>query len=104
MTSQRCKLTVAFPPGLEDEVVESLLDLPEDVGGFTIVSAEGHGQGFARASVRERVRGRVGRRLVYVILDEDRLPRVLERLRENVSNPAVAYWVEPVLQFGRLTS
>lgn len=104
MTSQRCKLTVAFPPELEDDIVETLLDLPEDVGGFTIVSAEGHGHGFARASVRERVRGRVARRLVYVILDQDRLPRVLEHLRAVANHPAVAYWVEPVLQFGRLSS
>jgi hypothetical protein len=104
MTTSQCKLTVAFPPSLEDEIVESLLDLPEDVGGFTIVSAEGHGQGFARASIRERVRGRVARRLVFVILEQDRLPRVLERLREGASHPAVAYWVEPVLEFGRISS
>ena len=99
----RCKLTVAFPPDLEDDIVETLLDLPEDVGGFTVVSAEGHGQGFARASVRERVRGRVARRLLYLILEEPRLPRVLERLRGTVRSPAVAYWVEPVAEFGRLS-
>lgn len=98
----RCKLTVAFPPDLEDDIVECLLDLPDDVGGFTVVPAEGHGQGFARASVRERVRGRVARRLLYVILETDRLPRVLEQLREAARSPTVAYWVEPVSEFGRL--
>jgi hypothetical protein len=100
--TNRCKLTVAFPPDFEDDVVECLLDLPDDVGGFTVVPAEGHGQGFSRASVRERVRGRVGRRLLYVILEEPRLPRVLEHLRAAVRSPAVAYWVEPVSEFGRL--
>lgn len=102
--TQRCKLTIAFPPDLEDDLIEALLDLPEDVGGFTIVSAEGHGQGFSRASVRERVRGRVARRLLYLILEEPRLARVLDHLRNSVSSPLVAYWVEPVLEFGRLSS
>jgi hypothetical protein len=104
MTTARCKLTIAFPPDLEDDIVECLLDRPEYVGGFSVVSAEGHGHGFARASVRERVRGRVARRLLYAILEQERLPTVLERLRDTVRNPSVAYWVEPVLDFGRLTS
>ena len=104
MTVARCKLTIAFPPDLEDDIVECLLDLPDDVGGFSVVSAEGHGHGFARASVRERVRGRVARRLLYVILEQPRVPTVLERLRATVRSPSVAYWVEPVLDFGRLAS
>ena len=102
--TERCKLTLAFPPDLEDDIVETLLDLPDDVGGFTVVTAEGHGHGFARASVRERVRGRVGRRLLYVILESERLPIVLERLQATIHSPAVAYWVEPVSDFGRFTT
>jgi hypothetical protein len=54
--------------------------------------------------VRERVRGRVARRLLYAILEQERLPTVLERLGGAVRNPSVAYWVEPVLDFGRLTT
>jgi hypothetical protein len=54
--------------------------------------------------VRERVRGRVARRLLYVILEQEQLSTVLERLRGTVRNPSVAYWIEPVLDFGRLTS
>ena len=104
MTTVRCKLTIAFPPDLEDDIVECLLELPEDVGGFSVVSAEGHGHGFARASVRERVRGRVARKLRYAILEQERLPTVLSRLRDTVRSPSVAYWVEPVIDFGRLTS
>ncbi|HSQ68853.1 MAG TPA: DUF3240 family protein [Steroidobacteraceae bacterium] len=102
MTGPRSKLTVAFPPDLEEDLVELLLDMPQEVGGFTVISAEGHGQGFARASTREKVRGRVARRLLIVILESQRLPAVLERLRRDVQNPAVAYWVEPVSEFGRL--
>jgi hypothetical protein len=102
MTAQRCKLTVAFPPDLEDELVEALLAMPQQVGGFTVIPAEGHGQGFERASTREKVRGRVARRLLVVILDAGNVPQVLERLRQSASNPAVAYWVEPVSDFGRL--
>jgi hypothetical protein len=102
MTIQRCKLSIAFPPDLEDDILECLFDMPDEVAGFSVVSADGHGHGFDRASVRERVRGRVARRLLYLVVEEERVPRVLEGLRAAVRSPAVAYWVEPVSEFGRL--
>lgn len=102
MTTQRCKLSVAFPPALEEEILECLFEMPDDVGGFTVVTADGHGHGFERASVRERVRGRVARRLLYLVLEADSVPRVLDRLRATVRSREVAYWIEPVSEFGRL--
>ena len=102
MTVQRCKLSVAFPPDLEDDILECLFEMTDDVGGFSVVTADGHGHGFERASVRERVRGRVARRILYLILEADSTPRVLERLRATVRSPQVAYWIEPVSEFGRL--
>jgi hypothetical protein len=102
MTVPRCKLTVAFPPDLEDDILECLFDMPDEVGGFSVVSAEGHGHRFERASVRERVRGRVARRILYLVLEQERLPRVLDGLRATIRSPEVAYWVEPILDFGRL--
>lgn len=102
MTAQRCKLTVAFPPDLEDDILECLFEMPQEVGGFSVVAAEGHGHGFDRASVRERVRGRVARRILYLVLESDAVPRVLERLRVTVHSREVAYWLEPVTEFGRL--
>jgi hypothetical protein len=102
MTVERCKLCVAFPPDLEDDILECLFGMPQAVGGFSVVSAEGHGHGFDRASVRERVRGRVARRLLYLVLERDRVPQVLDGLRAAIRSPEVAYWIEPVLDFGRL--
>jgi len=102
MSTARCKLSIAFPPDLEDDILECLFDMPDVVAGFSVVSADGHGHGFERASVRERVRGRVARRLLYLVLEQQQVPRVLEQLRGTVRSPQVAYWVEPVSEFGRL--
>ena len=96
------RLTIAFPPALEARIVELLLEQEPPLPGFTILRGEGHGADFSRASIREQVRGRVDRRILMLILPQAQAMALLDTLREAVPNPQTAWWLEPVLAFGRL--
>lgn len=95
------KLTLIFPPLLEAVVTEAMHDMPGSPG-FTLLHAQGHGSGFARASAAEQVRGHVERRVLIAVVANDELDGVLARLGEQVPAPEVVWWVEPVLRQGRL--
>lgn len=73
------------------------------VRGFTTFAAEGHGFDFSRATVRERVRGRVERCVLMAVMPRPRASQLLEVLRRKIPVPHMAYWLEPVLEVGRLT-
>ncbi len=102
MDQSACKLTLVYPPQAEDCVIELLLNSEPPLTGFTTWTAEGHGHDFRTASVRERVRGRVKRRILAVVIPRDRLPGLLEDIRTRAPIANLAYWVEPIEAFGRL--
>ncbi|MGL4395434.1 MAG: DUF3240 family protein, partial [Hyphomicrobium sp.] len=61
MDQSLCKLTLVCPPAGAERIVELMLALDPPIAGFTTWAAEGHGFGFASASVSERVRGSIKR-------------------------------------------
>ena len=95
------RLNLVFPPALEDAVTEALMAAPAQPG-FTLLRAEGHTGDFARASIREQVRGRVDRRVAWVLIEPAGLDALLAHLRGQVASGEVRWWVEPVLASGRL--
>lgn len=80
-----------------------MIAIEPPIGGFTTWSAEGHGHDFTGASTSERVRGRVRREMLVAILPRARLASVLDELRRGAAIAHMAYWVEPVEGFGRMT-
>ncbi len=96
------RFTLVFPPALEQRIVALLLERDERLPGFTILGGDGHGADFASATVRERVRGSVGRRLLTVVLPAVAVAPLVEELRAALPDPHVIWWIEPVLAFGRL--
>ena len=98
-----CRLTIAMPEALEDEVLEALLQIQPPIEGFTTFDAEGHGQTFANARTRECVRGRIARKLLLLVLPRARVMPIIEQLRTAVRSGEAAWWIEPVEQFGRLS-
>lgn len=70
--------------------------------GFTMWKGDGHGEGFATASVGERVRGSVNRLILVVVLDVGRARLLVEELKAKAPLQHLAYWIEPVLEFGRV--
>lgn len=102
MDQSLCKLTLVFPPAAEDAVTELLLASVPPLPGFTSWKADGHGLGFDNASPGEKVRGRVCRCILILIATRSRTRALLDEIAAELSVPRLVYWLEPVLEVGRL--
>lgn len=94
------RLTLVYPPEIETELVECLLAMEPSLPGFTSLAATGHGSDFSTASVRERVRGRVGRCVLFMVLPGERIQLLLRELKSATPAAHVHWWIEPVEEFG----
>ncbi len=79
-----------------------MLSLDPPIPGFTTWDAEGHGFGFAGATVSERVRGRVRKNLITAVIERDEAERLLQIVAQKAPVPHLTFWIEPVESFGRL--
>ncbi|WP_333793104.1 DUF3240 family protein [Hyphomicrobium sp.] len=102
MDQSLCKLTLVAPAKGSDRIVELILAAEPPVGGFTSWPAEGHGHGFEKASVAERVRGRVKRTVLVAVLPRARAADLLETIMIPTAIPHLSYWIEPVESFGQI--
>lgn len=94
-------LTLAIPLSLVEEVSDFLLLNPQWASGFSIIDAQGMGQGAALLSAIEKVQGRSKRKLVLVVGAGQQLKQLVSALKEKIRNSDVAYWLTPVSDFGR---
>jgi Protein of unknown function (DUF3240) len=100
--SDPCIACLVIAPAVEDMVVDWLLsDAP--TRGFTCTPAFGHGETPDRMSTTEKIAGRV-RRVQIQILCTTRAEAdgLLERLAATFPKVAIHYWIQPVLEHGRL--
>lgn len=95
------RLNLVFPPQLETPITEAL-SADARMPGFTLLEVEGHSSDFSRASDAERVRGRVKRRLLWVVIPAEEQDAVLQMIRTHVDSRDVRWWTEAVLDVGRL--
>ncbi|GAA4019366.1 DUF3240 family protein [Actimicrobium antarcticum] len=95
-------LTLAIPITLEEDVLDFLLLHPALASGFSIMDAQGMGQGSVLQSTMERVQGRSTRKLVLIVGNEVHLRQLIAALAQEIRNPNVAYWISPVSCYGRL--
>ena len=95
-------LTLAMPRSLEEEVLDTLMAHPDLATGFTVHFAEGMGIHVELATAMEQVQGRARRVIVQIALARERLPALVALLRQELQNPAIAYWVSPLIAFGRM--
>lgn len=96
-----CALTLILPQSLEEEVVDHLLRHPEWASGFTITQVEGKGVGVRLHGAREEVRGRARRVQLQTVMNIEDARALVAHLREGLANPQIAYWITPVIEFGR---
>ncbi|MEQ1672069.1 MAG: DUF3240 family protein [Hyphomicrobium sp.] len=78
------------------------MNLDPPISGFTTWAGEGHGFGFSKASVSERVRGRVKRTILVAVLPRTSVPRLLAVVADKAPVPHLTYWIEPVESFAQL--
>jgi hypothetical protein len=92
-------LTLVFPDELEAAVLDALGAVAPDQP-YTLLHAAGHGRDFATASSRERVRGQVGRRVLWLVAPPAELQALLGALREHIRSRDLVWWTAPVCAFG----
>jgi hypothetical protein len=95
------RMNLLFPPQMETLITEMLSADPR-MPGYTLMHAEGHTSSFARASDAERVRGRVEKRLLWLVIRAEEKDEVLQLLRTRVGSNEVRWWTEAILETGRL--
>lgn len=102
MDQSACKLTLIYPPASEEQLVELMMNSDPPLPGFTSWRGEGHGHSFSKASLSERVRGRVARGMLVAVVPRCRLAVILEEIRTKAKVSELTYFVEPIEDFGRL--
>ncbi len=86
--------------GLETTVLDTLLEHPEWISGFTSMEVSGHGQSQMLTTAAEAVRGRARRVRVDIVMQRDEAAQLLELLKTNWPHPEVTYWMVDVQAFG----
>lgn len=102
MKQPDCCLTLVCHKLLEERLVDHLLEHPEWVSGFSVSPIQGHSQQEKLPSVLEQVRGRSQRIEIRTVLNREDAQALIAFLRTEEPNREIAYWLTPVLEFGRL--
>ncbi len=93
------RMTLVFPPELEDGITEAL-SAHAGLSGYTLFHAEGHTSDFRRASAGEQVRGRVQRRVLWMLIDPAQLDVALDGVRATGAAQVVRGWHGPGVACG----
>ncbi len=102
MKEMNCCLTIVSHRSLEERLVGHLLEHPEWVRGFVMYQAEGGSQKEKLPSMIEQVRGRSQRVTYQTVMNLDDARALIAHLKIEESNPEVAYWITPVIEYGRM--
>jgi hypothetical protein len=102
MKEMNCCLTLVCHRSLEERLVDHLLEHPDWVRGFSLTHIEGGSQKEILPSMLERVRGRSQRVQVISIMNLEDARALITHLKIEEANPEIAYWITPVIEFGRL--
>jgi hypothetical protein len=92
-------VTLNIPPSLEGMMVDSLLML-ETEHGFSSFPVNAHHHANKGLSLAEQVTGRQKRVRFQLYVPVEKLPVLLEQLRQEFSGSGIQYWVLPVIENG----
>jgi hypothetical protein len=92
-------VTLNIPPSLEEMMVDSLL-LLETEHGFSSFPVSAHHHENLGLSLAEQVTGRQKRIRFQMYVPVQKLPELLEQLRQEFSGSGIQYWVLPVIENG----
>lgn len=102
MDTPLCKLTIISPRIIKPVIADVLDAMEPPLTGITMLDAEGRGAGSDLASTDEKVRGVMATAVFVMILESDRVQTVLDTIAKHCQRRKLAFWTEPVTDFGRL--
>ncbi|MEZ6000921.1 DUF3240 family protein [Hyphomonas sp.] len=102
MDSPLRKLTLVCPRSIEPTLLDTLDGLDPPLPGYTSHDGLGRGSSMDLASTAEKVKGAMKIFTVQMVLPENVIPMVLEAVRQACPRRQISYWIEPILDFGRL--
>ena len=102
MSEMNCCLTLVCHRSLEERLVDQLLEHPQWVRGFSLTRIEGGSQKEKLPTMLEQVRGRSQRVQIVTVMNLDDANELIAHLKQEEANPEIAYWITPVIEFGRL--
>jgi hypothetical protein len=102
MKEMNCCLTLVCHRSLEERLIDHLLGHPEWVRGFSGHPIEGHSQKEKLPSMMEQVRGRSQRITFQSVMNLEDAHALVSHLKHEERNPEIAYWITPVIEFGRM--
>lgn len=88
-------LNLVCPPAVEEKLLDALLE-SDDSEFFTSMPVHSHSAAHGRLSAQEQVMGRSQTTQVQVLLQEDALMGLLERIRNDFAGAGIRYWAVPV--------
>ncbi len=102
MKTLDCYLILICHKSLEERLVDHLLAHPEWVSGFSVSAIEGHSLREFLPSAKEQVRGRSERIEISTAINLEDARSLISHLKSAEPNSEIAYWMMPILEFGRL--
>lgn len=102
MSEMNCCLTLVCHRSVQDRLVDHLLEHPQWVRGFSLTRIEGASQKEKLPSMLEQVRGRSQRVQIVSVMNCEDAKALIAHLKSHEANPDIAYWITPVIEFGRL--
>src|SRR5512139_2756634 len=97
-----CCLSLVCHKSLEERLVDHLLGHPEWVGGFSVSQIDGHSLKEHLPSMLEQVRGRSQRIEIRCVMNLVDAQALISHLKQQEANTEIAYWIMPVIEYGRL--
>lgn len=102
MDHDLCKLSVVCPREITPVLIEAFDASDVPLPGYTVVDAYGHGPDISLMSGAEKVAGAMTSSVIIAILPKEQVEAVKAMILAASPRPNIAYWVEPVLDYGRL--
>ena len=97
-----CCLTLICHKSLEERLIDQMLNHPEWVSGFMVGKVQGHSLKESLPSMMEQVRGRSQRIKIRCVMNLEDAHALVAHLKAQEANDEIAYWISPVIEYGRL--
>lgn len=102
MKEMNCCLTLVCHRTLEERLVDQLLEHPDWVSSFVLTHNEGGSRKEILPSMLEQVRGRSQRIQIDTVMNIDDARALIAHLKTEEANQEIAYWITPIIEYGRL--